>query len=65
MTGIKDKDNNDGDNSMILANLYNRFKVSLENISKIISIPNPSSTQRVKEITIDGEIYCQVNTSFI
>ena len=54
---------NDGDTPMILAKLYNRDKVSTENIIKLISNPNPHSTQGMNELTIDGKLYHQVNTT--
>ena len=62
--GDHDPDN-DVENSMILTNLSKRDKVSTSDISKILSIPNPSSTQGMEELNIDGKLHCQVKTSFI
>ena len=56
---------NDGDTSMILTNPSNRDKVSPTDISKVLYIPNPYSKQDMKEITIVGKLYFQVNTSSI
>ena len=57
--GDHDPDN-DVENSMILTNLSKRDKVSTSDISKILSIPNPSSTQGMEELNIDGKLYFQV-----
>ena len=56
---------NYGNTYMILTNLSKRDKVSTSDISKILSIPNPSSTQGMEELNIDGKLHCQVKTSFI
>ena len=45
----------DGNNSMILANLSMRGKISPTDISKVLSIPNPYSTQEIKDLNIDGK----------
>ena len=50
---------------MILTNAYNRYKVSPVDVRKLLSIPNPYYTQGMKELTIDGKLYCQVNTAYI
>ena len=55
----------DDDNPMILTNLSKKDRVSPVDIRKVLSNPNPYSTQRMKEITIGGNIYCHVNTAFI
>ena len=50
---------------MILVNLSKRDTVSSSDIQKVLSIPNTSSTQKLKELAIGGKLYFQVNTSFI
>ena len=57
--------NADVDTSMILTNLSKRDKIYPTDISNVISSTNPSSTQEMKELMIDGKLYLQVNTSFI
>ena len=54
--GITDKDHytdNDGDTTMILTNLSKREKFSPKIIRKLLSNPNPYSTQGIKDLTID------------
>ena len=49
---------------MIITKLFNRDKFSTADIRKVLSIPNLSSTQGMKDINIDGKLNLQVNTSF-
>ena len=62
---LTDKDYNTDNNSdtpMILTKLSKMYKVYTEDIRKVISNPNLSSTKGMKEINIDWKMYHQVNT---
>ena len=50
---------------MILTNLYNRGKLCPVGRRKVISTPNSSYMKNMKDITIDGKLYRQVNHLFI
>ena len=56
---------NDGDTTIILTNLSNRYKVSPVDIRKVISNSNPSYTKGTKELIIYRKIYRQINIKFI
>ena len=56
---------NDGDTYMILTNLSKRENISPVDIIKVLSNPNPYFIQEIKELTIGGKLYCQVNPKFI
>ena len=50
---------------MILTNLSKRENISPVDIMKVLSNPNPYFIQEIKELTIGGKLYCQVNPKFI
>ena len=56
---------NYGNTYMILTNLSKRDKVSPSDIIKVLSRPNPYSTQMMKYITIDRKMDRPFNTLFI
>ena len=65
---IIDKDHhtyNYGDNSMITTNLSKRYKGSPTDIRKILSSPNPYSTQEIKYLVIESELYHHIDNPFI
>ena len=53
---------NDGDTSMIITKFFRSDNNYNSDIRKIISIPNHSYTQSIKENTIYGTLYRKVNT---
>ena len=50
---------------MLLVNISKRYKVSPEYIGKVLSIYNPSYTQKMKDLTFDEKLDFQVYTSLI
>ena len=56
---------NSVNNGMILTRIYKSDKVSSKDIRKALSSTNIYSTQKLKDLTIDGKMYHQVNNYLI
>ena len=63
LTGKDHNNDSDVDNFMVLTNNSERDKVLPSDIMKLISIPNPYSTQEIKDIIINGKLHFKFNTS--
>ena len=50
---------------MTFTKIYKKNKVSPTDIRKLFSSSYQPSKYQMKDITIDGRLYCQFNTSFI
>ena len=50
---------------MMLPKIFKRYNLSMVYIWKVLFISNPYSAQKLKELTVDGKIHRQVNTSSI
>ena len=63
-TGNDNSTDGSGYISIILTNLSQRENVYPAYIRKVLSSPKQSTTHKMKELTIDGKMYHQVNTLF-